>query len=269
MNTPQNDVEKDISELENLNWKISSFTFDSDRDPSEKEDYHQDVTNQEWLVEKIAEKVVNDKEYATAFNNKASENIKKMINEQDLENLKHGRFYDADSWKDAFKDKANRDLEALDKGKATYEELAIDEKRKDPKYAKAMDGYITAYNAKVTPHERFDLNSYKDIATAKRDLENWDNNKITALELGRKLKSPEYRTAFEDAVRQTYKPGLEKEFGHFDGYKGTLQQNVEQFVKFRMQGIETTYKHAEKYQQLKLENAGKAPGINQEKDLSR
>lgn len=395
MNTPQNDVEKDISELENLNWKISSFTFDTDRDPSEKEDYHQDVTNQEWLVEKIAEKVVNDKEYATAFNNKASENIKKMINEQDLENLKHGRFYDADSWKDAFKDKANSDLEALDTGKATYKELAIDEKRKDPKYAQAMDDYITAYNAKVTPHERFDLNSYKDIAdkhalkremqewiassrqnpeyekaylqaqkdlrdyaqgniskdemsrkakdpkyltayednlrlnalsnprnslaqaeaqiekysifayrdqsreqhidhgknkapleksleknsvekttqpditTAKRDLENWDNNKITALELGRKLKSPEYRTAFEDAVRQTYKPGLEKEFGHFDGYKGTLQQNVEQFVKFRMQGIETTYKHAEKYQQLKLENAGKAPGINQEKDLSR
>lgn len=495
MNTPQNDVEKDISELENLNWKISSFTFDSDRDPSEREDYHQNVTNQEWLVEKIAEKVVNDKEYATAFNNKASENIKKMINEQDLENLKHGRFYDADSWKDAFKDKANRDLEALDKGKATYEELAIDEKRKDPKYAKAMDDYIADYNAKVTPNERFNLNSYKnidmpnnknkedvrfdinyrvdnfeviryrlqdpsyekqfmkeleqqynkkeitgtrsyidhiresvsnfkeftqkyfekidsfilskdkntsvfpdihqdiadkhalkretqewitssrqnpeyekaylqaqkdlrdyaqgniskdemsrkakdpkyltayednlrlnalsnprnslaqaeaqiekysifayrdqsreqhidhgknkapleksleknsvekttqpDITTAKRDLENWDNNKITALELGRKLKSPEYRTAFEDAVRQTYKPGLEKEFGHFDGYKGTLQQNVEQFVKFRMQGIETTYKHAEKYQQLKLENAGKAPGINQEKDLSR
>lgn len=73
-----------------------------------------------------------------------------------------------------------------------------------------------------------------DIATVKRDLENWDNNKITALELGRKLKSPEYRVAFEDAVRQTYKPGLEKELGHFDGYKGTLQQNVEQFVKFRM-----------------------------------
>ena len=84
-------VDKDISELENLMWKIESFTLDSDRDPSEMEDFDSDVANQEWLVERIAEKVVNDEEYAREFDNKAGEEIKRAVYEQDLETLKQSQ----------------------------------------------------------------------------------------------------------------------------------------------------------------------------------
>lgn len=109
----------------------------------------------------------------------------------------------------------------------------------------------------------------QSITTAKHDLENWDKDKLSPLELGKKLQSSEYKAAFESAVREQYKPGLEKEFGHFSGFNGTPKQNAEQFVTFRMQGIDTAYKQAEKYQQIKQAYMGKIPEIKQEKDLSR
>lgn len=93
------------------------------------------------------------------------------------------------------------------------------------------------------------VNSPEKYGNAKEDLIRWDNQKITPLELGKKLQSPEYKTAFENALHEQYKPGLEGNFGH--SFNGSDKEKSAQFVAMRIAGIESAIRVAEKYKEIR------------------
>lgn len=107
-------------------------------------------------------------------------------------------------------------------------------------------------------------NSPEKYGNAKEDLIRWDNQKITPLELGKKLQSPEYKTAFENALHEQYKPGLEGGFGH--SFNGSDKEKSAQFVAMRIAGIESAIRVAEKYKEIRA-NMGK--GVNKEPEKAQ
>lgn len=121
----------------------------------------------------------------------------------------------------------------------------------------------------INPAEKT-VNSPEKYGNAKEDLIRWDNQKITPLELGKKLQSPEYKTAFENALHEQYKPGLEGSFGH--SFNGSDKEKSVQFVAMRIAGIESAIRVAEKYKEIRA-NMGKGvdKGLekNQARDLER
>lgn len=121
----------------------------------------------------------------------------------------------------------------------------------------------------INPAEKT-VNSPEKYGNAKEDLIRWDNQKITPLELGKKLQSPEYKTAFENALHEQYKPGLEGSFGH--SFNGSDKEKSMQFVAMRIAGIESAIRVAEKYKEIRA-NMGKGVdkglGKNQARDLER
>lgn len=121
----------------------------------------------------------------------------------------------------------------------------------------------------INPAEKT-VNSPEKYGNAKEDLIRWDNQKITPLELGKKLQSPEYKTAFENALHEQYKPGLEGSFGH--SFNGSDKEKSAQFVAMRIAGIESAIRVAEKYKEIRA-NMGRGvdKGLekNQARDLER
>lgn len=117
----------------------------------------------------------------------------------------------------------------------------------------------------INPAEKT-VNSPEKYGNAKEDLIRWDNQKITPLELGKKLQSPEYKTAFENALHEQYKPGLESNFGH--SFNGSDKEKSAQFVAMRIAGIESAIRVAEKYKEIRA-NMGKGVNKEQEKAQTR
>lgn len=115
----------------------------------------------------------------------------------------------------------------------------------------------------INPAEKT-VNSPEKYGNAKEDLIRWDNQKITPLELGKKLQSPEYKTAFENALHEQYKPGLEGGFGH--SFNGSDKEKSAQFVAMRIAGIESAIRVAEKYKEIRA-NMGK--GVNKEPEKAQ
>ena len=115
----------------------------------------------------------------------------------------------------------------------------------------------------INPAEKT-VNSPEKYGNAKEDLIRWDNQKITPLELGKKLQSPEYKTAFENALHEQYKPGLEGGFGH--SFNGSDKEKSAQFVAMRIAGIESAIRVAEKYKEIRA-NMGK--GVNKESEKAQ
>lgn len=167
----ETEVDKDIWALKAANSNVTYFSADIPDDPMEVDAFNKYVSDRDFLTEKIAEKVANNLEYANEFNSKADKDIKELVYSQDLEMLKHSRFHDPMSWFDKDRERVNSDLTALDKGKATYQELNIDEKMKDPAYSKIMNEYISSYNEKVSLDKKFDLNSYKSNVESSKTTE--------------------------------------------------------------------------------------------------
>ena len=115
----------------------------------------------------------------------------------------------------------------------------------------------------INPAEKT-VNSPEKYGNAKEDLIRWDNQKITPLELGKKLQSPEYKTAFENALHEQYKPGLEGGFGH--SFNGSDKEKSAQFVAMRIAEIESAIRVAEKYKEIRA-NMGK--GVNKEPEKAQ
>lgn len=115
----------------------------------------------------------------------------------------------------------------------------------------------------INPAEKT-VNSPEKYGNAKEDLIRWDNQKITPLELGKKLQSLEYKTAFENALHEQYKPGLEGGFGH--SFNGSDKEKSAQFVAMRIAGIESAIRVAEKYKEIRA-NMGK--GVNKEPEKAQ